>query len=97
MKNVICFIPFFKYPKICGRLQIDMYTYFCRDFNLSSYKVDDVAGQYVSNDVKFSKHKTMDGEKLITKLYTNNITGLHVSDFIHIKINGFTRDYYKEA
>ena len=31
-----------RYPKMTGRLQIDMYTYFRRDFNLSSYKLDDV-------------------------------------------------------
>jgi DNA polymerase elongation subunit (family B) len=81
-----------KYPRMIGRLQIDMYTYFRRDFNLSSYKLDDVAGQYISDDVKFVKHGIN-----ITELYTNNIIGLHCNDFIHIEIVGFTSDYYKNG
>jgi len=40
-----------RYFKTTGRLQIDMYAYFRRDFNLSSYKLDDVAGQYISDSV----------------------------------------------
>ena len=36
-----------RYAKMSGRLQIDMYAYFRRDFNLSSYKLDDVAGIYI--------------------------------------------------
>ena len=46
-----------KYYLMPGRLQIDMYTYFRRDFNLASYKLDDVAGQYISDDIKKMKRK----------------------------------------
>ena len=82
-----------RYPKMTGRLQIDMYTYFRRDFNLSSYKLDDVAGQYISDDIKHiipSQHH----DNIVTKLFTNNVKGLHNNDFIHIEIIGFTTDYY---
>jgi len=85
-----------KYAKMTGRLQIDMYSYFRRDFNLPSYKLDDVAGQYISDDVKyveFANHPTF-GE--VTELYSKNLTGLNVGDFIHIEITGFTSDYYKD-
>jgi len=41
-----------RFFKMTGRLQVDMYAYFRRDFNLSSYKLDDVAGQFISDDVK---------------------------------------------
>ena len=41
-----------RYYNMVGRLQIDMYTYFRRDFNLSSYKLDDVAGQFISDSIK---------------------------------------------
>jgi DNA polymerase elongation subunit (family B) len=85
-----------RYPKINGRLQIDMYTYFRRDFNLSSYKLDDVAGEYISDDIKFVINSQIDG-KPITELYTNNIVGLHINDFIHIEIVDFTTDYYKNG
>jgi DNA polymerase elongation subunit (family B) len=81
-----------RYPKISGRLQIDMYTYFRRDFNLSSYKLDDVAGLYISDDIKHINH-CLDA----TQLFTNNIEGLHVNDFIHLEISGFTTDYFKDG
>lgn len=78
-----------KYFKTAGRLQIDMYTYFRRDFNLSSYKLDDVAGQYIGDDIKH----IVKGSGNRTELYSNNLTGLNVNDFIHIEIIGFTSDY----
>jgi DNA polymerase elongation subunit (family B) len=84
-----------KFPKMTGRIQIDMYTYLRRDFNLSSYKLDDVAGQYISDDIKYVNLTTTTTD--ITELYTNNITGLHINDFIHIEIISFTSDYYKDG
>ena len=82
-----------RYPAMMGRLQIDLYAYFRRDFNLSSYKLDDVAGQYISDEIKFSEI-TADGN---TKIYSKNLAGLHVGDFIHVKINSFSSDYYKDG
>jgi len=80
-----------KYFKTAGRLQIDMYTYFRRDFNLSSYKLDDVAGQYIGDDIKKVE---LTADKTKTKLYSKNLTGLNVGDYIHIEITSFTSDYY---
>jgi DNA polymerase elongation subunit (family B) len=81
-----------RYYKTTGRLQIDMYTYFRRDFNLPSYKLDDVAGQYISDDIK--KSIILDSN---THLYTQNIMGLHKNDYIHIEITGFTSDYFQDG
>ena len=81
-----------KYFKLNGRLQIDMYTYFRRDFNLSSYKLDDVAGEFISDDI--DDVKTLKDE---TELYTKNITGLNVNDYIHIQKVSFTTDYYDDG
>ena len=78
-----------KYVNMFGRLQIDMYAYFRRDFNLSSYKLDDVAGQYISDDIKKIKYE--DGK---TMLYTSNIIGLNEGDYIHIELVSFTIDHY---
>ena len=86
-----------RYFKMSGRLQIDMYTYFRRDFNLSSYKLDSVAGQFISDDVKKIENKTDEIYGNITELYSNNLTGLHVNDYIHIEITGFTADYYADG
>ena len=86
-----------RYFKMTGRLQIDMYAYFRRDFNLSSYKLDDVAGQYISDSVKHVcciNHPTHGN---VTELYSNNLTGLHPGDFIHIEFSGVTTNYYKNG
>jgi DNA polymerase elongation subunit (family B) len=77
------------YPPISGRLQIDLLFYFRRDYNLSSYKLDDVAGTMIRDDIKgviCNNGKTF--------LYSKNLSGLHKDDFIHIEISSFTTDYY---
>jgi DNA polymerase elongation subunit (family B) len=83
-----------RFPKMMGRLQIDMYAYFRRDFNLSSYKLDDVAGQFISDGIK---KVVISEDKLSTQLYSKNLAGLNVGDFIHVKINGFSSDYYNNG
>jgi len=86
-----------RYFKMTGRLQIDMYAYFRRDFNLASYKLDDVAGEFISDNVKkiiCTNHNTY-GE--VTELYSQNLMGLHKDDYIHIGFVGFTSDYYKDG
>ncbi len=83
-----------KYFKTTGRLQIDMYTYFRRDFNLSSYKLDDVAGLYIGDDIKKITPTSHSIHGDVTELYSRNLTGLNVNDFIHIEITGFSSDYY---
>ena len=86
-----------RYPKINGRLQIDMYAYFRRDFNLSSYKLDDVAGQFISDDIKKIENAVHPEFGDVTKLYSQNLMGLHEGDFIHIEVSSFTSDYYKNG
>jgi len=86
-----------RFYKTIGRLQIDMYTYFRREFNLPSYKLDDVAGQYISDSVKHIKHTVHEKYGEITELYSKNLAGLHANDYIHIELNGFTSDYYKNG
>ena len=86
-----------KYFKMAGRLQIDMYSYFRRDFNLPSYKLDDVAGQFISDDIKKIVHVLDDTRGPLTELYSQNLMGLHVGDYIHIELGGFTSDYYKNG
>jgi len=83
-----------KYFKTAGRLQIDMYTYFRRDFNLSSYKLDDVAGQFIGDDIKKITTMVHPVHGDVTELHSKNLTGLNVNDFLHIEITGFSSDYY---
>ena len=86
-----------RFYKTTGRLQIDMYTYFRRDFNLTSYKLDDVAGQYISDNVIHINHTVHPIHGNVTELFSKNLAGLHASDFIHIELSGFTSDYYKDG
>jgi DNA polymerase elongation subunit (family B) len=86
-----------RYCKMLGRLQIDMYAYFRRDFNLSSYKLDDVAGEFISDDVKTIVCTEHPEFGKVTELHSKNLMGLSVGDFIHIEISSFTSNYYKNG
>ena len=83
-----------RYPNIFGRLQIDLLFYFRRDFNFASYKLDDVAGTIISDKIKKIEWNESTGQ---TILYSDNLTGLHVGDYIHIEIVTFTSDYYQDG
>jgi len=86
-----------RYILMSGRLQIDMYSYFRRNFNLSSYKLDDVASQNISDAIKKVANAEHPKYGAITELYSKNLTGLHVGDFIHIEVSAFTSDYYMDG
>jgi len=86
-----------RFFKMTGRLQIDMYAYFRRDFNLSSYKLDDVAGQYISDSIKKVVCTSHPIHGDVTELYSGNLMGLHIGDYIHIEFGGITSDYYKNG
>jgi DNA polymerase elongation subunit (family B) len=82
------------YPAISGRLQIDLLFYFRRDYNLSSFKLDDVAGNFIRDDIVAVE---INKEENTTKLYSKNLAGLNVNDFIHIEMTSFTVDYYMKG
>ena len=86
-----------KYPKIVGRIQIDVYNYFRREFNLGSYKLDNVAGQFISDDIKKIECNVVGDDAKITMLYSKNLIGLHKNDYIHIELSSFTTDYYADG
>ena len=86
-----------RYVVMSGRLQVDMYSYFRRNFNLSSYKLDDVASQNISDDIKKIANIEHPVLGKCTELYTKNLIGLHAGDFIHIEVSSFTSDYYMDG
>ena len=86
-----------KYFKLSGRMQIDLYTYFRREYNLPSYKLDYVAGENICDSITKIEHSVDASGRYVTELYSKNLTGLHVNDFIHIGYVGFTSDYYKNG
>jgi DNA polymerase elongation subunit (family B) len=86
-----------RYFKMTGRLQIDLYAAFRRDFIMSSYKLDDVAGQFISDDIKRVELIDHDIFGPVTELYSQNLMGIHTNDFIHIELSGYTTDYHKQG
>jgi len=87
-----------RYFRMGGRLQIDMYAYFRKEnFNFSSYKLDDVAGDLISDNISNVVLGQCDNGNSITELYSQNLMGLNVGDYIRIGFVGFTSDYYKDG
>ena len=79
-----------KFIKINGRLQVDLYNFFRREENLSSYKLDYVAGHFIGDFIKSLDH-TIPGE---TEIKTSNMTGLLEGSFVHFEEIGHSIDYY---
>ncbi|MAU35894.1 MAG: hypothetical protein CMD14_00785 [Flavobacteriales bacterium] len=81
-----------KYVKMNGRLQIDLYNYFRREFQLTKYKLDYVSGYFIGDyvkDIEFEEDKT--------KIYSKNLTGLENSTFISFEEEAHSVDQYKDG
>jgi DNA polymerase elongation subunit (family B) len=61
------------YFKMDGRVHIDLYTIFRRDYNFESYKLDSVSSYFIGDKVQ-----RVEG----TRIYTKNFQGLEVGNFI---------------
>ena len=93
------------YIKMSGRLQIDLYNYFRRDYNLSSYKLDYVAGYFIGDDVKRVEHYDHDdyendeyGTRITrTRIYSANLAGLETGNYIVFEETNNSTDAYKDG
>lgn len=83
-----------RFIKINGRLQVDLYNFFRREENLTSYKLDYVAGHFIGDFVK-SLDVVDTNEKKCTKIKTKNMTGLLEGSYIHFEEIGHSVDYYE--
>ena len=82
------------YIKMNGRLQIDLYNFFRREENLTSYKLDYVAGHFIGDYVKSFEH---DAVEKTTRIITRNLTGLLEQSYIHFEEIGHSVDYYNSG
>lgn len=82
-----------KYIKIIGRNQIDLYNYYRKNENLTSYKLDYVAGHFIGDIIK-NLQTDNDNNSIII---TNNLTGLLVGSYIHIEEIGHSVNYYEDG
>ena len=81
-----------RYIMMQGRLQVDMYNYLRRDYSLTSYKLDHVAGNFIGDTVKRLEH--MDGN---TVLHTKNLVGLDVGAWISLEEIAHSSDSYQDG
>jgi DNA polymerase elongation subunit (family B) len=82
-----------RYIDMTGRLQVDLYNYFRRDFNLTSYKLDYCAGYFIGDGVKKIEHLPNGN----TKVTTSNMMGLENGNYIHFEESSHSTDMYKEG
>jgi DNA polymerase elongation subunit (family B) len=84
-----------KYIKMNGRIQIDLYNYFRREENLTSYKLDYVAGHFIGDYVKkLDLNCSCSNSDEKTIVYSGNLTGLLEGSFVHFEEIGHSTDYY---
>tara|TARA_A100001011_G_C14313941_1_gene847009 strand:+ start:206 stop:5005 length:4800 start_codon:yes stop_codon:yes gene_type:complete len=79
-----------RYFHMSGRLQIDFLNLFRREEQLPSYKLDYVSGHFIGDTIKEIEY---DNNKSI--LYSKNLTGLNVNDYIIIEEIGHSTDVYE--
>ena len=81
-----------RFIKMNGRLQVDLYNFYRRTENLTSYKLDYVAGNFIGDFV--NSIEICDN---ITEIKTTNLTGLLIGSYIHIEEIGHSVDYYEDG
>lgn len=77
-----------RYIDMDGRQQIDLFNYYRKTKNLPSYKLDYVAGELIGDDIKKVvevANGMANGMGNEITIITNNLMGLTVDNFIHIK------------
>ena len=83
-----------KYIKMNGRIQVDLYNFFRREENLTSYKLDYVAGHFIGDYVKALDYDASVDQSTVK---TGNMTGLLEGSFIHLEEIGHSTDYYADG
>jgi DNA polymerase elongation subunit (family B) len=84
-----------QYIKMIGRVQIDMYNYLRRDYNMTSYKLDYVSGYFIGDGVKSIQHCTNELGDQVTIVQTGNIMGLDVGSYINFEETSNSTESYK--
>jgi DNA polymerase elongation subunit (family B) len=81
-----------KYIDMNGRVSIDLYNYFRREFNLESYKLDFVGGNFIGDKIK----EFVNDSETCT-LISKNMSGLQVGNYINFQVIGHSIDYYQDG
>jgi DNA polymerase elongation subunit (family B) len=83
-----------KFIKMAGRVIIDMYVVFRKEFTLSSNKLDFTSSYFISDNVISIE---VNNETNTTKINTKNLTGIAVGSYIKFDEQGFSSNLYKKG
>ena len=91
-----------RFVKMTGRLQVDLYNFFRREENLTSYKLDYVAGHFIGDFVKDLSYTAQAASSFLqedeyTEIKTGNMTGLLVGSYVHFEEIAHSVDYYDDG
>ena len=92
-----------KYVKMTGRIILDLYIYFRREYQLSSYKLDHTASQFICDDVKKTEflgsndNNDNNDDKPATVIYSKNLKGINPGDYINFEEISYSTEYYKKG
>ncbi len=83
-----------RFPKMPGRIIMDLYVIFRKEFQLSSNKLDYVSSYFISDDIK---NIELDEENKTTKIFTKNLMGIGIGSFVKFEEIGFSNNPYKKG
>lgn len=86
-----------RFINMTGRLQIDLYNYFRRDYQLSSYKLDYVSGYFIGDTVISIQLSDISHVNSYTTIYSKNLKGLDVGSFINFEETSHSMNQYKKG
>ena len=82
------------FVKMAGRIQVDLYNYFRREYNLSSYKLDYASGHFIGDKVK---NLDQNPASNITIVKSKNLTGLKKGAYVNFEEIGHSTEYYEDG
>ena len=83
-----------RFPKMPGRIIMDMCVIFRKEFQLSSFKLDFVSSYFISDNVK---NIELDETNNTTKIFSKNLMGINIGTFIKFEEIGFSNNNYKKG
>ena len=93
MTTVVATGPYeLKLLPMTGRLQIDLFTYMRKEFNLPSYKLD-----YVSSYLLSDKVTRYVNEADTCIIYTKNMKGIELYGYVHFEIHNHSSELYLDG
>jgi DNA polymerase elongation subunit (family B) len=75
-----------------GRIQIDMFNYFRREYTLPMYELDYVSGYFIGDKVSQIVHK-----EDTTTIKSKNLSGLQIGNFVNFEETSHSTDYYENG